>query len=73
MKSGENGGSGGTRTRDERLIINGLGGAASQIASQDSGFDDDLCRLVDSWDKLSPPLKAAILAIVDATANHRGE
>jgi len=61
---GQNGGSGGARTRIETLQINGLTDPPSQIASQISGVAADLQRIIDSWPKLSQPLKAAILAIV---------
>jgi len=61
------GGSGGARTRIESLQINGLSGVPSQIASQISvGLGHDLSRIVTAWADLPPPLKTAILAIVDA-------
>ncbi|MGD0412518.1 MAG: hypothetical protein ABSC18_12560 [Verrucomicrobiota bacterium] len=65
-----NGGSGGARTRPESLIIKGLGGVPSQIASQKPvTFSHDLAQVVAAWGRLSAPLKAAILAIVKTTTN----
>ena len=58
------GGSGGARTRYESLIVKGLGGVPSQGASQKPvTLSHDLAQVVAAWDKLSAPLKAAILAI----------
>ncbi len=63
----ENGGSGGARTCYESLNIKGLGGVPSQGASQKPvTLSHDLAQVVTAWDKLSAPLKAAILAIVGA-------
>jgi len=46
--------------------------AASQIASQEQWQAlQSLDLIVDSWPKLSAPLKAAILAIVDSTKDSR--
>jgi hypothetical protein len=68
----KNGGSGGARTRPESLIIKGLGGVPSQIASQKPvALSHDLAQVVVAWDKLSAPLKAAILAIAN-TATDKG-
>jgi hypothetical protein len=56
------------------LQIKGLGGLPSQGASQNSGvLGQDLSRVVTAWDKLPPPLKAAILAIVNAATSNKGE
>ena len=67
------GGSGGARTRNETLSINGLRGLPSQGASQISGvLGHDLARVVTAWDKLPPPLKAAILALVNSATNEGG-
>jgi hypothetical protein len=69
-----NGGSGGARTRAETLQINDLGGLPSQGASQASGaLGHDLTRVVTAWDILSAPLKAAILAIVNAATSNKSE
>ena len=69
----ENGGSGGARTRYESLIINGLGGVPSQIASQKPvTLGHDLAQVVTAWDKLSAPLKAAILAIAGSVTEKEG-
>jgi hypothetical protein len=55
------------------LIINGLGGVPSQIASQKPvTLSHDLAQVVAAWDKLSAPLKAAILEIANTVNNQRG-
>ena len=70
----KSGGSGGARTRCETLQINDLDGLPSQGASHISGaLVHDLTRVVTAWDKLPPPLKAAILAIVDAAGKVEGQ
>ena len=53
---------------------NSLGNShtASQIASQNSSLPGELQRVVEAWPKLSAPLKAAILAIVDAATKKEG-
>jgi hypothetical protein len=56
------------------LQIKDLGGLASQGALQISGMlGHDLTCVASSWDKLPPPLKAAILAIVNAAASNKGK
>jgi len=58
------------RTCYESLNGNGLGGVASQGASQmPVTLGHDLAQVVTAWDKLSAPLKAAILAIVKTATN----
>jgi hypothetical protein len=70
----ENGGSGGARTRRESLIIKCLGGVPSQIASQKPvTLCHDLAQVVAAWDKLSAPLKAAIIAIANTATNKGGK
>jgi hypothetical protein len=65
IHNGGNGGSGGARTRYESLNSKGLGGVPSQGASQKPvTLGHDLAQVVAAWDKLSAPLKAAILAII---------
>jgi hypothetical protein len=55
------------------LIINGLGGVPSQIASQKPVTPShDLAQVVGAWDKLSAPLKGAILAIANTVNNQQG-
>jgi hypothetical protein len=55
------------------LIINCLGGVPSQIASQKPvTLSQDLAQVVGAWDKLSAPLKAAILAIASTVNNQQG-
>jgi hypothetical protein len=52
------------------LIIKGLGGVPSQIASQKPvTIGHDLAQVVTAWDKLSAPLKAAIIAIIKTAPN----
>jgi len=55
----------GTPSADEpEREISGLSGVPSQIASQKPvALSHDLTQVVTAWDKLSAPLKAAILAI----------
>jgi hypothetical protein len=50
-----------------------LTGTASQIASQKSGVPADLRLVIDSRPRLSEPLKAAVLAIVNTTTKKEGQ
>jgi hypothetical protein len=73
LVNSENGGSGGARTRHESNNDGPASEAPSQIASQrpvSSGHD--LSQVVTAWAKLSSPLKAAILAIVDSATSSEG-
>jgi hypothetical protein len=55
------------------LQIKDLGGLPSQGASQESGvLSHDLARVVTAWNKLPSPLKAAVLAIVNAGVGKEG-
>ena len=63
----KNGGSGGARTRNFSNTGGGEIESPSQIASQKT-FPADLQRVVDSWETLPEPLKAAVLAIVNSSA-----
>ena len=49
----------------------------SEYTGKDTGISvvlgHDLSRVVTAWDKLPPPLKAAILAIVNTITNKEGE
>ena len=58
-----NGGEGGIRTPGASQEN------TSEYTGKDTGFSvvlgHDLSRVVTAWDKLQPPLKAAILAIID--------
>jgi hypothetical protein len=46
---------------------------ASQRASQNSGVPADLWLVIDYWARLSEPLKAAVLAIVNTTMSKEGQ
>src|SRR5262245_28120830 len=55
--------------------VNGCGDASSSLAqplAQDSpkplGIDPDLARVADAWPNLSPPIRAAVLALVQSAA-----
>jgi hypothetical protein len=70
---GQDGGSGGARTRHKTNEIKGFVGVPSQIASQKPvTLSHGLAQIVAAWDKLSAPLKAAILAIVNTATNEEG-
>ena len=70
----KDGGSGGARTRSESLQINDLSGPPSQRASQTSvALGHDLSHVVTAWADLPPPLKAAILAIVNSATIQEGK
>jgi hypothetical protein len=48
--------------------------AYTHIRAQIQGKDGrDLTQVVEAWDKLPPPLKAAIFAIVSSTASQEGK
>jgi hypothetical protein len=66
------GGSGGARTCHKTNKIKGSEGLPSQIASQISGVSADLQRVIDSWGRLSEPLRRAVLAII-GSADRRGQ
>jgi len=56
------------------LIAKGLGGAPSQAALQNQvATGHGLAQVVAAWDKLSAPLKAAILAIVNTVSEGVGK
>jgi hypothetical protein len=70
----ENGGSGGARTRHKSNKNGAEIAAPSQIASQTPvAMGRDLSSVVKAWPKLPSALKAAILAIVDSSANGKAQ
>jgi hypothetical protein len=46
---------------------------ASQIDSQTSGVPADLQRVIDSWGRLSVPLRQAVLAIIGTVNEGKGQ
>jgi len=68
---GQDGGSGGARTRHKSNKDGPFEGVPSQIASQRAGFD--LCKVINAWPDLPPALKAAILAIVNSATEAGGK
>jgi hypothetical protein len=47
--------------------------ADAPIDAQESDLPAELQRVVEAWPKLTAPLKAAILAIVDAATKKEGQ
>jgi hypothetical protein len=67
IQGSKNGGSGGARTRQNSNNEAAFVLTPSQTASQEPvALGHDLSRVVTIWSKLSTPLKAAILAIVNS-------
>jgi hypothetical protein len=62
------------QTVEGQSVVEHTGGAYAQIRAQIQGKDGrDLTQVVEAWDKLPAPLKAAIIAIVTSAASQEGK